>query len=105
MIAIGGLPHNLNLAPRDTVYFRCSRGSCPLAPTRCHTQAGIIRQLPDYSSVIGNRELKPRWAIMNSWSFVSIRRCRESNIAPVVALLEVNAGDCIICARARGLDG
>ena len=105
MIAIGGLPHNLNLAPRDTVYFRCSRGSCPLAPTRCHTQAGIIRQLPDYSSVIGNQELKPRWANMNSWSFVSIRRCRESNIAPVVALLEVNAGDCIICARARGLDG
>jgi hypothetical protein len=49
MIAIGGLPHNLNLGPRDAVYFRCSTGSCPLA----HTQAGIIRQLPDYSSVTG----------------------------------------------------
>jgi hypothetical protein len=61
MIAIGGLPHNLNLAPR--------------------------------------------WAIMNSCSFVSIRGCRESNIAPVMAVFEMNAGDCIICARARGLDG
>jgi hypothetical protein len=55
--------------------------------------------------VIGNRQLKPRWAITNSCSFVSIRGCRKSNIAPVMTLLEVNAGDCIICARARGLDG
>jgi hypothetical protein len=58
-----------------------------------------------YSSVIGNRELKPRWAIMNSCSFVSIRGCRKSNIAPVMTLLEVNAGDRIIRARAGGLDG
>ncbi len=69
MIAIGGLPHNLNLAPRDAVYFRCSTGSCPIAATKwCHTQAGIIRQVPDYSSVIGNRELKPRWAIVVKWT-------------------------------------
>jgi hypothetical protein len=105
MIAIGGLPHNLNLAPRDAVYFRCSMGSCPLAPTRCHTQAGIIRQLPDYSSVIGNRQLKRRCATMNSRSFVSTAGCRESNIAPVMTPLEVNAGDRIIRTRARGLDG
>ncbi len=63
MIAIGGLPHNLN------------------------------------------RQLKPRWAIMNSCLFVSIRGCRKSNIVPVMTLPEVNAGDRIVCARARGLDG
>jgi hypothetical protein len=68
-------------------------------------QAGIIRQLPDYSSVMGNRELKPRWAIMNSRSFVFIRGRRKSNIASVMTLLEVDAGDRIIRARARGLDG
>jgi hypothetical protein len=55
--------------------------------------------------VISNRELKPRWAITNSCSFVSIRGWRESNIAPVMTLLEVNAGDRFICARAGGLDG
>jgi hypothetical protein len=42
---------------------------------------------------------------MNSCSFVSIRGCRKSNIAPVMTLLEVDAGDRIVCARARGLDG
>jgi len=76
-------------------------------------QAGIIRQLPDYSSVIGNRQLKPCWAIAVKWTsggssfyeFVSIRGWRKSNIAPVMTLLEVNAGDRIICARASGLDG
>jgi hypothetical protein len=67
------------------------------------SRAGIAD--PVYSSVIANRELKPRWAIMNSCSFVPIRGCRKSNIAPVMTLLEVNAGDRIICARARGLDG
>jgi hypothetical protein len=70
-----------------------------------HTQAGIIRQLPDYSSVIGNRQLKPRWAITNSGLFAFIRDCRKSNIAPVMTSLEVNAGDRIIRARTRGLDG
>jgi hypothetical protein len=42
---------------------------------------------------------------MNSCSFVSIRGCRKSNVAPVMTLLEVNAGDRFICARTRGLDG
>src|SRR6266536_1984131 len=57
------------------------------------------------AALIGNRELKPRWAIMNSCSFVSIRGWRKSNIAPVMTLLEVNAGDRFICACVRALDG
>jgi len=63
--------------------------------------------------VVGNRQLKPRWAIAVKWTsggssfyeFVFIRGCRKSNIAPVMTLLEVNAGDRIVCARTRGLNG
>jgi len=65
MIAIGGLPHNLNLAPRDAVYFRSSTGSCPLAPdwmmphpSRDHPAAAGLQQRDRQSgtqAALGNR--------------------------------------------------
>jgi len=66
MIAIGGLPHNLNLAPRDAVYFCCSHGIVPSRsgqmmphPSRDHPAAAGLQQRDRQSgtqAALGNYE-------------------------------------------------